>query len=104
MTRTPLALAVLVVGGLTAILLADPAAIDRAMYGGSFARNMVSDETYDSQCTCRPHGPPPPPQFGSVNPVGVAGVLLVRAAQSWSRIPVQDRQVSPYPEHVLPSA
>jgi outer membrane protein assembly factor BamB len=45
MTRTPLALAVLVVGGLTAILLADPAAIERAMYGGSFARNMVSDET-----------------------------------------------------------
>jgi outer membrane protein assembly factor BamB len=42
MTRKPLALALLL-GGAAAVLLAEP--IERAMFGGSFARNMVSDET-----------------------------------------------------------
>ena len=42
MTRKPLAL-VLLLGGAAAVLLAEP--IERAMFGGSFARNMVSDET-----------------------------------------------------------
>ena len=45
MTRTPLALALLLAGGTAALLLADPAAVERAMFGGSFVRNMVSDET-----------------------------------------------------------
>jgi outer membrane protein assembly factor BamB len=45
MTRKPLALALLLAGGAAAALLADPAAIERAMFGGSFARNMISSET-----------------------------------------------------------
>jgi outer membrane protein assembly factor BamB len=45
MTRKPLALALLLAGGVAAALLADPAAIERGMFGGSFVRNMVSDET-----------------------------------------------------------
>ena len=45
MTRKPLALALLLAGGAAAVLLADPSAVERAMFGGSFVRNMVSDET-----------------------------------------------------------
>jgi outer membrane protein assembly factor BamB len=45
MTRKPLALALLIAGGAGAALVADPAAVERAMFGGSFVRNMVSGET-----------------------------------------------------------
>jgi outer membrane protein assembly factor BamB len=45
MTRTPVALALLLAGGVSVVLLAAPAAVERGMFGGSFARNMVSDET-----------------------------------------------------------
>jgi len=44
MTRRPLAL-ILALGGGAALVLAAPAAVERAMFGGSFSRNMVSDET-----------------------------------------------------------
>ena len=46
MTRKPLALALLLtlVGGGAALLAGAPAAIERAMFGGSFSRNMVSEE------------------------------------------------------------
>ncbi len=45
MTRTPIAVLLLLVGGAAVALLAATAAVERAMFGGSFARNMVSDET-----------------------------------------------------------
>jgi outer membrane protein assembly factor BamB len=44
MTRKP-ALLTLVLGGGAALLLAAPAPMERAMFGNSHARNMVSDET-----------------------------------------------------------
>ncbi len=46
MTRKPLALALLLTlgGGGAALLTGAPAAVERAMFGNSFSRNMVSDE------------------------------------------------------------
>jgi len=44
MTRKPLALTLLI-GGATALLFAAPPAVERAMFGNSNSRNMVSDET-----------------------------------------------------------
>ena len=46
MTRKPLALALLLalVGGGAALLTGAPAAVERAMFGNTFSRNMVSDE------------------------------------------------------------
>jgi hypothetical protein len=44
-----------------------------------------------------PQGPLPLGQRWVRKPAGVAGVFETRAAQSMSRIPVQVRQVSPYP-------
>ena len=46
MTRKPLALALLLalVGGGAALLAGAPAAVERAMFGNTFSRNMVSDE------------------------------------------------------------
>jgi len=47
MTRTlpARALALLLAAGAAAVLVAAPAAVERGMFGGSFIRNMVSDET-----------------------------------------------------------
>lgn len=50
MTRTPIAVALLLAGGVAATSLLDvaaapPADVERAMFGGSYIRNMVSDET-----------------------------------------------------------
>ena len=50
MTRTPIAVALLLAGGVAATTLVDvaaapPADVERAMFGGSYIRNMVSDET-----------------------------------------------------------
>ncbi len=45
MTRKPLALALLLtLGGGAALLTGAPAAVERAMFGGTFSRNMVSEE------------------------------------------------------------
>jgi len=44
MTRKPLGL-ILVLGGGAALALAAPAAVERGMFGNTFSRNMVSDET-----------------------------------------------------------
>ena len=46
MTRKPLALALLLTlgGGGAALLTGAPAAVERAMFGNTFSRNMVSDE------------------------------------------------------------
>jgi len=46
MTRTPIAIALLLVAGVAAAaLVAAPADVEKAMFGGSYVRNMVSDET-----------------------------------------------------------
>jgi outer membrane protein assembly factor BamB len=45
MNRTLLAVSLVIGGGVGAALPADPADVERAMFGNSFARNMVSDET-----------------------------------------------------------
>jgi outer membrane protein assembly factor BamB len=45
MTRKPVALAALLGAGLGSLLLASPAGVERAMFGNTFVRNMVSEET-----------------------------------------------------------